>query len=242
MKDFLFMVINFVILFGALWLVAGKRVIASFRSRREDIAGQLEEAGAAQARAEQSGQHLQELTLSHNYMMDDSANAALQERQKNTEISRKETAEAVRTIQEDTEASGHEMLTEMYRQVCSDSVRKIAGRAQEIISSDAYAEGRKGMADDYAKQIGTLIRPAVNDLYKLRSGRPLDIEVASSEEVDYSVVRSIRDAAADSYLDYCFDVDEDLGGVIEVEIGGRKYRGTLEDVVAEISGLNTANA
>ena len=51
LKDILFALANFVILFGALFLITRKRIARMFRERKEKIARVLEEAKQAEYRA-----------------------------------------------------------------------------------------------------------------------------------------------------------------------------------------------
>ena len=51
LKDFIFAVINFLLLFGALFLITRKMIFRMFKERKEKIAGEIEKARQAEQAA-----------------------------------------------------------------------------------------------------------------------------------------------------------------------------------------------
>ena len=163
-KEFLYSLINFLILFGALFFLTRKLIPKMFRSRQDRIRDDLQSADDARAEAERLGEDIAranaEGEAERSAMLTDARQRA-GESSAAAEAARAEEVGALRLAQEQSE---EQLRAEMEQRVRRETIRRVAAAAGETLKEDRFSEARQGLTDSFIEQIKELVAAMPSDI------------------------------------------------------------------------------
>ena len=242
LKDFLFAVINFVILFGALFFITRKMIARMFKERRDKIAAALDEAKAAEDSAaalesriekdkEQAQQREDELLAGTRRQVEENSVSAAESSQKAANVLRQ--SAAVREQQ---------LRSIMQEEVSAQVLRQVAEATGKALQKDEYALRRKALVDDFIQNIDHSVSAQPSDLLTLSEGKKLAVTVAAAQPLPEEELASLRrklteifaaackeageDVPAGELIDLRSEVDESLVAGVRLRVGDTVYDGS----------------
>ena len=227
MKEFLFSLINFLILFGALFFLTRKMIKRMFAGRRDQIADDLQSA----ADAEQEAQRVHADIAEANARADaENAEQLQQARDRAAEASvaaaeaRAQETEQVRLNAEQSEA---QLRADMENRVAAKTIRLVADEAAQILRGDACSEARQRLTDSFIQQIKDLVAAMPSDILNMNELKKLDISIASAEPLSDEEMKKLTQILCETFISCRNEVDKDLIGGVRMRVGDTVYDGTL---------------
>ena len=227
MKEFLFSLINFLILFGALFFLTRKMIKRMFAGRRDQIADDLQSA----ADAEQEAQRVHADIAAANARADaENAEQLQQARDRAAEASaaaaesRAQETEQVRLNAVQSEA---QLRADMENRVAAKTIRLVADEAAQILRGDACSEARQGLTDSFIQQIKDLVAAMPSDILNMNELKKLDISIASAEPLSDEEMKKLTQILCETFISCRNEVDKDLIGGVRMRVGDTVYDGTL---------------
>ena len=225
--DVLWMVLNFVILFGGLWYLAGKPIKKWFRGRRQKIADELDKANEARTEAAGLGAEMEseksETAEKQRQMLED---AKRQADEKSAESARQGQAEA-RDIIGGVVKSEDQMRGEMLDRVEAKAVRRAASITGEVLGQDGFASSRQALTDKYIQQIRELVAAMPSDILNMNELKKLNISISSSEPLSDEEMQKLRSIICETFISCHNEVDNGLIGGVRMKVGDTVYDGSL---------------
>ena len=242
LKDFLFAVINFVILFGTLFFITRKMIARMFKERRDKIAAALDEAKAAEDSAaalesriekdkEQAQQQEDELLAGTRRQVEENSVSAAESRQ-----------EAANVLRQSAAVREQQLRSIMQEEVSAQVLRQVAEATGKALQKDEYALRRKALVDDFIQNIDHLVSAQPSDLLTLSEGKKLAVTVAAAQPLPEEELASLRqkltaifaaackeageDVPAGELIDLRSEVDESLVAGVRLRVGDTVYDGS----------------
>ena len=242
LKDFLFAVINFVILFGALFFITRKMIARMFKERRDKIAAALDEAKAAEENAAaledrigkdkaQAQQREDELLAGTRRQVEENSVSAAESRQ-----------EAANVLRQSAAVREQQLRSIMQEEVSAQVLRQVAEATGKALQKDEYALRRKALVDDFIQNIDHSVSAQPSDLLTLSEGKKLAVTVAAAQPLPEEELASLRqkltaifaaackeageDVPAGELIDLRSEVDESLVAGVRLRVGDTVYDGS----------------
>ena len=242
LKDFLFAVINFVILFGTLFFITRKMIARMFKERRDKIAAALDEAKAAEDSAaalesriekdkEQAQQQEDELLAGTRRQVEENSVSAAESRQ-----------EAANVLRQSAAVREQQLRSIMQEEVSAQVLRQVAEATGKALQKDEYALRRKALVDDFIQNIDHSVSAQPSDLLTLSEGKKLAVTVAAAQPLPEEELASLRqkltaifaaackeageDVPAGELIDLRSEVDESLVAGVRLRVGDTVYDGS----------------
>lgn len=218
-QNVIFMCINFVILVGALWFFAGKKVKNSFKGRITKIEDELKKADEA---GENARKYLE--TASHADTIAEQNKATVLEQakmriEKNSAESAQKCQEEKRSIIHDAEEVGDLLRADLNQRVYVDTVNKLSETAKSLLSDEKFDSAKQKLQERFIDDVSSEIKPTRSDIVRLNGGGSIDVMVSGSEEVDEAYVEKLRKMIADNFIEFEFDTDPGLDNDLQIQIG-----------------------
>lgn len=232
--NFLYSVINFLILAGALYFFAGKKVKNMLNTHREKIEAELISANEARNSAEKLSSELERRECSNRnqreLIMGNARDQAKASGDVFIEGVRRDAEAIVSNVRDNEEL----LRREMKAGVVADAVGELTALAKTELRKAKYSSARERMAETYMGQIGTHIVAMPSDLLNLREGRRLKVTLSSPEPLAVESVQQIADTLCDRL--FSFEISEDGAepGIVSLQIGERVYSGTLDSILEKL--------
>ena len=227
MKEFLFSLINFLILFGALFFFTRKLIPKIFRSRREKIRGELQDAAEARADAAASETDIAAANAAaeaeHRAMLSD----AQQRAQASSAAAAEARGEEVSALKLAAEQSEEQLRAEMAERVRRSTLRRVAEQASETLREDRFSEARQGLTDSFIEQIKELVAAMPSDILNMNELKKLDISISSAEPLSDEEMKKLTQILCETFISCHNEVDKDLIGGVRMRVGDTVYDGTL---------------
>ena len=227
MKEFLFSLINFLILFGALFFFTRKLIPKIFRSRREKIRGELQDAAEARADAARLETDIAEANAAaeaeHRSMLSD----AQQRAQASSAAAAEARGEEVSALKLAAEQSEEQLRAEMAERVRRSTLRRVAEQASETLREDRFSEARQGLTDSFIEQIKELVAAMPSDILNMNELKKLDISISSAEPLSDEEMKKLTQILCETFISCRNEVDKDLIGGVRMRVGDTVYDGTL---------------
>ena len=226
-KEFLFSLINFLILFGALFFLTRRLIPRFFRSRREQIRDDLQ--SAADARADAA--RLQTDIAAANAAAKTEQEAVLSEAQSRAQEASALAAEArreeVTALKLAAEQSEEQLRADMEQRVRAATVRLVTEQAAETLREDRFSEARQGLTDRFIEQIRELVAAMPSDILNMNELKKLDISISSAEPLTDEEMKKLTQILCETFISCRNEVDKDLIGGVRMRVGDTVYDGTL---------------
>lgn len=234
-KDFLFAVINFVILFGALFLITRKMIVRMFKERKEKIAQDLEQSHQADlesqrlstdvAQARDQARQQEDALLAE-------TRAQVERSSREAEKLRAEEADALRRNAIQTEK---QLRSQMHGQVSAQVIRQVASQAGETLKTSAFAPERQALVERYIEQVKEVVAAMPSDILNMNELKKLNISIASPEPLTDEEMKKVTQILCETFLSVRNEVDDGLVGGVRMQVGDTVYDGTLAHQLDRLS-------
>ena len=234
-KDFLFAVINFVILFGALFLITRKMIVRMFKERKEKIAQELEQSHQADlesqrlstdvAQARDQARQQEDALLAE-------TRAQVERSSREAEKLRTEEADALRRNAIQTEK---QLRSQMHGQVSAQVIRQVASQAGETLKTSTFAPERQALVERYIEQVKEVVAAMPSDILNMNELKKLNISIASPEPLTDEEMKKVTQILCETFLSVRNEVDDGLVGGVRMQVGDTVYDGTLAHQLDRLS-------
>ena len=180
-KDFLFAVINFVILFGALFLITRKMIVRMFKERKDKIAQDLEQSHQADLESQRLSTDVAQARDQARQQEDTllaETRAQVERSSREAEKLRTEEADALRRNAIQTEKR---LRSQMHGQVSAQVIRQVASQAGETLKTSTFAPERQALVERYIEQVKEVVAAMPSDILNMNELKKLNISIASPE-------------------------------------------------------------
>ncbi|MBQ0037369.1 MAG: F0F1 ATP synthase subunit alpha [Clostridiales bacterium] len=234
-KDILFAVINFVILFGALFLITRKMIVKMFRDRKDQIAQELEQT----ERAKQEAKNLtadveraqQEAAQREQELISDTKRQV----QENSEAAAQRGRDEAQVLLENAAKAETQMRETMRGQVSAEAIRQVAEQTGEVLKDSKFADARQAMVGRFIEQVKELVAAMPSDILTMNELKKLNISIASPEPLSDEEMKKLTQILCETFISCRNEVDENLIGGVRMRVGDTVYDGTLAHSLDRLS-------
>ena len=258
LKDILFAIANFLILFGALFFITRKMISRMFRERKEKIAGELDKA----KKAEESAAALENQVNRDNELARQQEKQLLEDTKRQVEKNRVcaagDSQAAANVLRQSAAERERQLRAIMHEEVSTQVVRQVAEETGKTLQKDEYAARRTALADAFIEKTGKMVTARPSDILTLAAGKKLAVTATGAEPLTEAQTEKLRrtltdvfaaacraageDAPCGEIIDLCSETDESVIAGMRLRVGDTVYDGSaarcLERLVhrAEQSG------
>ena len=228
LKDILFAIANFLILFGALFFITRKMISRMFRERKEKIAGELDKA----KKAEESAAALENQVNRDNELARQQEKQLLEDTKRQVEKNRVcaagDSQEAANVLRQSAAERERQLRAIMHEEVSTQVVRQVAEETGKTLRKDEYAARRTALADAFIEKIGKMVTARPSDILTLAAGKKLAVTATGAEPLTEAQTEKLRRTLTDVFAAACRAAGEDApcGEIIDL------YSETDESVIA----------
>ena len=242
LKDFLFAVINFVILFGALFFITRKMIVRMFKERRDKIAAALDEAKAAEENAAALEDRIGKDKAQAQQQEDELLAGTRRQVEENSVSAAESSQEAANVLRQSAAVREQQLRSIMQEEVSAQVLRQVAEATGKALQKDEYALRRKALVDDFIQNIDHSVAAQPSDLLALSEGKKLAVTVAAAQPLPEEELASLRrkltaifaaackeageDVPAGELIDLRSEVDESLVAGVRLRVGDTVYDGS----------------
>ena len=242
LKDFLFAVINFVILFGALFFITRKMIARMFKERRDKIAAALDEAKAAEENAAALEDRIGKDKAQAQQQEDELLAGTRRQVEENSVSAAESSQEAANVLRQSAAVREQQLRAIMQEEVSAQVLRQVAEATGKALQKDEYALRRKALVDDFIQNIDHSVSAQPSDLLALSEGKKLAVTVAAAQPLPEEELASLRrklteifaaackeageDVPAGELIDPRSEVDESLVAGVRLRVGDTVYDGS----------------
>ncbi len=235
--EIIWKIVNFIILFGALYLVCRKMNLFDkmFGSRRRGIGDEIESSEKAKAQAKALGADI------------DKARAENEERKqqllKDAEAQAKADGEAiaasgeeeVKSLIANAEKSEDQLMAQMRDRVSNDAVRRVAEITAEVLRSGNFENSKQALNDKFIEQIRELVSAMPSDILNMNELKKLDISIKSAQPLSDEEMKKLTQIICETFISCHNEVDTDVIGGVCMQVGDTVYDGTLAHTLDRLS-------
>ena len=242
LKDFLFAVINFVILFGALFFITRKMIERMFKERRDKIAAALDEAKAAEENAAALEDRIGKDKAQAQQQEGELLAGTRRQVEENSVSAAESSQEAANVLRQSAAVREQQLRSIMQEEVSAQVLRQVAEATGKALQKDEYALRRKALVDDFIQNIDHSVSAQPSDLLTLSEGKKLAVTVAAAQPLPEEELASLRrklteifaaackeageDVPAGELIDLRSEVDESLVAGVRLRVGDTVYDGS----------------
>ena len=235
--EILWKIVNFIILFGALYLICRKMNLFDkmFGSRRRGIGEEIECSEKAKAQAKALGDDI------------DKARAENEERKqqllKDAEAQARADGEAIAASGEEeakslianAEKSEDQLMAQMRDRVSNDAVRRVAQITAEVLRSGNFENSKQALNDKFIEQIRELVSAMPSDILNMNELKKLDISIKSAQPLSDEEMKKLTQIICETFISCHNEVDTDVIGGVRMQVGDTVYDGTLAHTLDRLS-------
>ena len=228
-KEFLFALINFIILFGGLFFILRKMVAKMLNERKDKIAQDLdraqhapeaaEQADAAMTTAKREETDREELLLTDTkrQMEEDSADIA------------KRGEDEISAVKENAAITESQLRHTMHMQVEDEVMRRVTAEVGEALKKDSFAPQRKAMNGQFVREVKELVSAMPSDILTMNEGKAVSVTVTSAEALSDAEVQEMTAFLQEVFpgAEVFVTVDTDLIGGVRLRVGDTVYDGSV---------------
>ena len=230
--DIIWKIVNFIILFGALYFVCRNKM---FGSRRRGIGEEIENSEKAKAQAKALGEDIEK------------ARAENEERKqqllKDAEAQAKADGAAIaaageqeaKSLIENAEKSEGQLMAQMRDRVSSDAVRRVAEITAEVLRNGSFEDSKQALNDKFIEQIKELVSAMPSDILNMNELKKLDISIKSAQPLSDEEMKKLTQIICETFISCHNEVDSDVIGGVRMQVGDTVYDGTLAHTLDRLS-------
>ena len=228
LRDILFAIANFLILFGALFFITRKMIARMFRERKEKIAGELDKA----KKAEENAAALENQVNRDNELARQQEKQLLEDTQRQVEKNRVcaagDSQEAANVLRQSAVERERQLRAIMHEEVSTQVVRQVAEETGKTLRKDEYAARRTALADAFIEKTGKMVTARPSDILTLAAGKKLAVTATGAEPLTEAQTEKLRRTLTDVFAAACRAAGEGVpcGEIIDL------YSETDESVIA----------
>ena len=218
--------LNFAILAAALYFIGWKLVVKMFKSRRDRIADELEQAkpeniraGLDKARAEGDAQG--EAIIAK----------AKETAGRSSEEARRADEKSAADIAAGARSDAEQIDYELRRKLTNAAAGEITEAAAQLMSAPEYGERRAALTEKFVAELKDAIQVTPADKVRLYETGEVSAVLWSEQPLEQTTVDEIRDIIAkafdDDEVNIETDVDTSLIGGLRLQVGDTVYDGSL---------------
>ena len=233
----LWKIVNFIILFGALYFICRKMNLFDkmFGSRRRGIGEEIECSEKAKAQAKALGEDI------------DKARAENEERKqqllKDAEAQARADGEAIaasgekeaKSLIANAEKSEDQLMAQMRDRVSNDAVRRVAQITAEVLRSGNFENSKQALNDKFIEQIRELVSAMPSDILNMNELKKLDISIKSAQPLSDEKMKKLTQIICETFISCHNEVDTDVIGGVRMQVGDTVYDGTLAHTLDRLS-------
>ena len=218
LKDILFAIANFLILFGALFFITRKMISRMFRERKEKIAGELDKA----KKAEENAAALEDQVNRDNELARQQEKQLLEDTQRQVEKNRVcaagDSQAAANVLRQSAAERERQLRAIMHEEVSTQVVRQVAEETGKTLRKDEYAARRTALADAFIEKTGKMVTARPSDILTLAAGKKLAVTATGAEPLTEAQTEKLRRTLTDVFAAACRAAGEDApcGEIIDL--------------------------
>ena len=195
--DIIWKIVNFIILFGALYLICRKMNLFDkmFGSRRRGIGEEIKNSEKAKAQAKALGEDIEKARAEN----EERKQQLLKDAEAQAEADGAAIAAAgeqeAKSLVENAEKSEGQLMAQMRDRVSSDAVRRVAEITAEVLRNGNFEDSKQALNDKFIEQIKELVSAMPSDILNMNELKKLDISIKSAQPL------SDEEAHADNMRD-----------------------------------------
>ena len=235
--DIIWKIVNFIILFGALYLICRKMNLFDkmFGSRRRGIGEEIENSEKAKAQAKALGEDIEK------------ARAENEERKqqllKDAEVQAEADGAAIaaageqeaKSLVENAEKSEAQLMAQMRDRVSSDAVRRVAEITAEVLRNGNFEDSKQALNDKFIEQIKELVSAMPSDILNMNELKKLDISIKSAQPLSDEEMKKLTQIICETFISCHNEVDSDVIGGVRMQVGDTVYDGNLAHTLDRLS-------
>lgn len=235
--DIVWKIVNFIILFGALYLICRKMNLFDkmFGSRRRGISEDIQSSENAVRQAQELGADIEKA----NELNEKRKEELMQGAAKQAEVSRAAIAasgeEEAKAIIQNAEKSEEQLMEEMRSRVSADAVRQVAAITGQVLRNGSFESSKQALNDRFIEQIKELVSAMPSDILNMNELKKLDISIKSAEPLSEEEMNRLTQIICETFISCRNEVDSELIGGVRMQVGDTVYDGTLAHTLDRLS-------
>ena len=235
--DIIWKIVNFVILFGALYLICRKMNLFDkmFGSRRRGIGEEIENSEKAKAQAKALGEDIEKARAEN----EERKQQLLKDAEAQAEADGAAIAAAgeqeAKSLVENAEKSEAQLMAQMRDRVSSDAVRRVAEITAEVLRNGNFEDSKQALNDKFIEQIKELVSAMPSDILNMNELKKLDISIKSAQPLSDEEMKKLTQIICETFISCHNEVDSDVIGGVRMQVGDTVYDGTLAHTLDRLS-------
>lgn len=235
--DIIWKIVNFIILFGALYLICRKMNLFDkmFGSRRRGIGEEIENSEKAKAQAKALGEDIEKARAEN----EERKQQLLKDAEAQAEADGAAIADAgeqeAKSLVENAEKSEGQLMAQMRDRVSSDAVRRVAEITAEVLRNGNFEDSKQALNDKFIEQIKELVSAMPSDILNMNELKKLDISIKSAQPLSDEEMKKLTQIICETFISCHNEVDSDVIGGVRMQVGDTVYDGTLAHTLDRLS-------
>ena len=223
--------LNFAILAAALYFIGWKLVVKMFKSRRDRIADELEQAKQAKEKAENIRAGLDKARAEGDAQGEAIIAKAKETAGRSSEEARRADEKSAADIAAGARSDAEQIDYELRRKLTNAAAGEITEAAAQLMSAPEYGERRAALTEKFVAELKDAIQVTPADKVRLYETGEVSAVLWSEQPLEQTTVDEIRDIIAQAFDDdevnIETDVDASLIGGLRLQVGDTVYDGSL---------------
>ena len=223
--------LNFAILAAALYFIGWKLVVKMFKSRRDRIADELEQAKQAKEKAENIRAGLDKARAEGDAQGEAIIAKAKETAERSSEEARRADEKSAADIAAGARSDAEQIDYELRRKLTNAAAGEITEAAAQLMSAPEYGERRAALTEKFVAELKDAIQVTPADKVRLYETGEVSAVLWSEQPLEQTTVDEIRDIIAQAFDDdevnIETDVDTSLIGGLRLQVGDTVYDGSL---------------
>ena len=223
--------LNFAILAAALYFIGWKLVVKMFKSRRDRIADELEQAKQAKEKAENIRAGLDKARAEGDAQGEAIIAKAKETAERSSEEARRADEKSAADIAAGARSDAEQIDYELRRKLTNAAAGEITETAAQLMSAPEYGERRAALTEKFVAELKDAIQVTPADKVRLYETGEVSAVLWSEQPLEQTAVDEIRDIIAQTFDDdevnIETDVDTSLIGGLRLQVGDTVYDGSL---------------
>ena len=235
--DIIWKIVNFIILFGALYLICRKMNLFDkmFGSRRRGIGEEIENSEKAKAQAKALGEDIEKARAEN----EERKQQLLKDAEAQAEADGAAIAAAgeqeAKSLVENAEKSEGQLMAQMRDRVSSDAVRRGAEITAEVLRNGQFEESKQAVYDKVIEQMRALGSAMPRARLNMNELKKLDISIKSAQPLSDEEMKKLTQIICETFISCHNEVDSDVIGGVRMQVGDTVYDGTLAHTLDRLS-------
>ena len=235
--DIIWKIVNFIILFGALYFVCRKMNLFDkmFGSRRRGIDEQIKESEKAQAKAKALGEDIEKAKAENEERKQQLLSDAEAQAKADAAAIAASGEEEARDVIANAQSSEQQLVEQMRSRVSSETVRRVAQITADVLKSGSFEDSKQALNDKFIEQIKELVSAMPSDILNMNELKKLDISIKSAQPLSDEEMKKLTQIICETFISCHNEVDSDVIGGVRMQVGDTVYDGTLSHTLDRLS-------